>query len=153
MINEKLKNLGRIIGAKTDDDSLKKVKDLFSLANCKDFLLIQKPGDVFKTSLIDLTDCNPDAKHLIMRIEIELTDWEVGHFSSYDSQQRTDWKIGDVTTYDWQSTTICSANASTNNRIVYQLSGVATEKTTEFINRLKRFGNHQLELSDNSWFS
>lgn len=153
MINEKLKNLGRIIGAKTDDDSLKKVKDLFSLANCQDFIMIQRPGDVFKTSLVDLSDRNPDAKHLIMRLEIELTDWEVGHFSSYDSYQRTDWKIGDVTTYDWQSTTICSANASTNNRIVYQLSGVVTEKTTEFINRLKRFGSHQLELSDNSWFS
>jgi hypothetical protein len=87
-----------------------------------------------------------------MRIQIDLTDWEIGHFSSYDEYQYTNWKIGDVTIYNWQSTSVCSAKASNNNRVIYQLTGVVTEKTTEFLNRLKRFGSHNLELTEKSWF-
>jgi len=32
------------------------------------------------------------------------------------------------------------------------LTGIITEKTDDFLNRLKRFGDHQLTLKDNSWF-
>lgn len=152
MTTDKVTKLGTIIGANPNSDTLNTIKGLFGLAQCEDTLIIQKPNDVSVLSLVDLSTYNPEAKYLVMRIHVDLTDWEIGHFSSYDDYQRKDWKTGDVTTYDWQSVKTCSANAGTNHRIVYQLTGVVTEKTNEFINRLKRFGSHQLELTDNSWF-
>lgn len=152
MTTDKVTKLGSIIGAKSDDITLNKIKDLFGLSQCEHRLIVQKPNDVSTTELVDLSSYSPEAKYLVMRIQVDLTNWEIGHFASYDDQQYRDWKIGDVTLYDWQSTTVCSANASNNDRILYQLTGVVTEKTNEFINRLKRFGSHQLELTDNSWF-
>jgi hypothetical protein len=69
-------------------------------------------------------------------------------FRSYLHQQ---WRAGDVTTFDWQNIPHSTANAGHNPRVTYQLTGIITERTTEFINRLKRFESHQLELTDNSW--
>ncbi len=152
MTTDKVTKLGNIIGANSSDITLNKIKDLFGLSQCEDKLIVQKPNDVSVLTQSDLSSYNPEAKYLVMRIQIDLTDWEIGHFSSYDDHQHTNWKTGDVTIYDWQSTSVCSANASNNNRVMYQLTGVVTEKTNEFINRLKRFGSHQLELTDNSWF-
>jgi hypothetical protein len=151
MTTDKIENLGKII-LSTKQQDLEKIKDLFGLDNCDASVVEQKPGEVLELIQQDLSTYNPDAKYLIKRFDIELTDWEIGHFSSYDDYIRKDWKIGDVTTYDWQNIKVCSANAGKNPRIIYQITGTITEKTNEFINRLKRFGSHQLELTDNSWF-
>jgi hypothetical protein len=37
-------------------------------------------------------------------------------------------------------------------QIITDVTGVITEKTTEFLSRLKRFDNYTLNLSENSWF-
>lgn len=152
MTTNKVSKLGNIIGANSSDITLNKIKNLFGLSHCEDKLIVQKPNDVSVLTLSDFSSLNPEAKYLVMRIQIDLTDWEIGHFSSYDEYQYTNWKIGDVTMYNWQSTSVCSANASNNNRVIYQLTGVVTEKTTEFLNRLKRFGSYNLELTEKSWF-
>ena len=94
----------------------------------------------------------PEEPWKIMRVMIALNDWEPGHFWSYGNYQYQQWRAGDVTTFDWQNIPHCTANAGHNPRLTFQLTGVMTEKTTAFINRLKRFDSHQLELKNESWF-
>ena len=81
-----------------------------------------------------------------------MTDWEQGHFWSYGNHIDTQWRAGDVSTFDWQNLPHSTANAGHNPRVTLQLTGVVTEKTTEFLSRLKRFDNYTLNLSENSWF-
>ena len=44
-----------------------------------------------------------------------------------------------------------TANAGHTPRVTFQMTGVATEKTNEFLARLKRFDTYTLELKENSW--
>jgi hypothetical protein len=109
------------------------------------------PGEVWNLHLDKLEKWAPNAPWTVMRIQVALTDWEQGHFWSYGNYLHQQWHAGDVTTFDWQNIPHSTANAGHNPRVTYQLTGIITERTTEFINRLKRFESHQLELTDNSW--
>jgi hypothetical protein len=152
---DKVTQFGKLIANFQDDmssENLKKISDLFGLKNSKQSLIIQQPGEVELISTIDLSKYEPEAKFNIIQIDIHLTDWEPGQFSGYGNFQYQFWHAGDVITYDWQKITRCSANASNKPKKILQLTGVITEHTNEFINRLKRFGSHQLEVTENSWF-
>jgi hypothetical protein len=131
--------------------NLKKISDLFGLQDCMERIHVQMPGEVWNLHLDKLEKWAPDAPWTVLRIQVALTDWEQGHFWSYGNYLHQQWRAGDVTTFDWQNVPHATANAGHNPRVTYQLTGIITERTTEFINRLKRFESHQLELTDNSW--
>jgi len=131
---------------------LKQISDLFGLKDCMERIHIQMPGEVWNLHIDKLNKWNPEQPYTIMRIMIQLTDWEPGHFWSYGNHVDVQWRAGDVSTFDWQNLPHCTANAGHNPRVTLQLTGVITEKTTEFLSRLKRFDNYTLNLSENSWF-
>ena len=131
--------------------NLKKITELFALDDCMERIHVQKPGEVWNLHLDKLEKWAPDAPWTVMRVQVALTDWEQGHFWSYGNYKHQQWRAGDVTTFDWQNIPHSTANAGHNPRVTFQLTGIITERTTEFINRLKRFESHQLELTDNSW--
>jgi hypothetical protein len=131
---------------------LKQMSDLFGLKDCMERIHVQMPGEVWNLHIDKLSKWNPEQPYTIMRIMIQLTDWEQGHFWSYGNHIDTQWRAGDVSTFDWQNLPHCTANAGHNPRVTLQLTGVITEKTTEFLSRLKRFDNYTLNLSENSWF-
>jgi hypothetical protein len=131
--------------------NLKKISELFGLDDCMERIHVQMPGEVWNLHLDKLEKWAPNAPWTVMRIQVALTDWEQGHFWSYGNYLHQQWHAGDVTTFDWQNIPHSTANAGHNPRVTYQLTGIITERTTEFINRLKRFESHQLELTDNSW--
>ena len=131
--------------------NLKKITELFALDDCMERIHVQKPGEVWNLHLDKLEKWAPDAPWTVMRVQVALTDWEQGHFWSYGNYLHQQWRAGDVTTFDWQNMPHSTANAGHNPRVTFQLTGIITERTTEFINRLKRFESHQLELTDNSW--
>ena len=131
--------------------NLKKITELFALDDCMERIHVQKPGEVWNLHLDKLEKWAPDAPWTVMRVQVALTDWEQGHFWSYGNYLHQQWRAGDVTTFDWQNIPHSTANAGHNPRVTFQLTGIITERTTEFINRLKRFESHQLELTDNSW--
>jgi len=133
-------------------EKLKKISDLFGLEDCMDRIHVQMPGEVWNLHLDKLEKWAPDAPYTVMRIQLALTDWEQGHFWSYGNYLHQQWRAGDLTTFDWQNIPHSTANAGHNPRVTFQMTGVVTPKTTEFLNRLKRFGSHQLELTENSWF-
>jgi hypothetical protein len=132
-------------------EKLKKVTQLFGLDDCMERIHVQMPGEVWNLHLDKLNKWCPEEPWRVLRVMIHLSDWEQGHFWSYGNHIHQQWKAGDVTTFDWQNLPHSTANAGHNPRVTYQLTGVITPKTTEFINRLKRFGNLQLELTENSW--
>jgi hypothetical protein len=132
-------------------DRLKKITTMFALDDCMERIHVQMPGEVWNLHIDKLHKWCPAEPWRVMRVMIHLSDWEQGHFWSYGNQVHTQWKAGDITTFDWQNLPHATANAGHNPRVTFQLTGVITEKTLDFINRLKRFGTLQLELSENSW--
>lgn len=130
---------------------LKLITELFGLADCMERVHVQMPGEVWNLHLDKLEKWSLNEPWRVMRIQIALTDWEQGHFWSYGNYNHQQWHAGDVTTFDWQNVPHSTANAGHNPRVTFQLTGVATEKTNEFINRLKRFSEHRLYDTVSSW--
>jgi hypothetical protein len=131
--------------------NLKKISSLFSLGDCMERVHVQMPGEVWNLHLDKLEKWAPETPWMVMRIQIALTDWEQGHFWSYGNYLHQQWHAGDVTTFDWKNIPHSTANAGHTPRVTFQLTGVVTEKTNEFLARLKRFDTHNLELKESSW--
>jgi len=131
--------------------ALKEVSKLFGLEDCMERVHVQMPGEVWNLHLDKLQKWCPEEPWRVMRIMIALNDWEPGHFWSYGNYLHKQWHAGDVTTFDWQNLPHSTANAGHNPRVTFQLTGVITETTTEFINRLKRFDEHNLYDKVSSW--
>jgi hypothetical protein len=131
--------------------NLKKISELFALDDCMERIHVQMPGEVWNLHLDKLEKWAPEAPWTILRVQIALTDWEQGHFWSYGNYQHQQWRAGDVTTFDWQNLPHCTANAGHNPRVTYQLTGIITEKTNDFLKRLARFDKHELNENTSFW--
>jgi len=131
--------------------NLKKISDLFGLKDCMERIHVQMPGEVWNLHLDKLEKWAPDAPWTVMRVQVALTDWEQGHFWSYGNYNHQQWHAGDVTTFDWQNIPHSTANAGHNPRVTYQLTGIITEKTNDFLKRLARFDKHELNESTSFW--
>jgi hypothetical protein len=86
---------------------------------------------------------NPTDPSKIMRIMINLSDWEPGHFMQYGNFNHTRWRIGDIYTFDWRHVPHSSANASLKPRVSLLTTGVVGAKTQEFLN----LARNQREIS------
>jgi len=130
---------------------LQKISDLFGLKDCMNRVHVQMPGEVWNLHLDKLEKWNPEQPYLVTRIVVQLTDWQMGHFWSYGNYNHTGWKAGDVSTFDWKNVPHSTANAGHVPRVTFQMTGIVTEQTNEFLARLKRFDTYTLELKENSW--
>ena len=131
--------------------NLKKITELFALEDCMERIHVQMPGEVWNLHLDKLEKWAPDAPWTVMRVQVALTDWEPGHFWSYGNYNHQQWHAGDVTTFDWQNLPHSTANAGHNPRVTYQLTGIITGKTHEFLKRLSRFDKHELNEKSSFW--
>jgi len=131
--------------------AMKEVSRLFALDDCMERVHVQMPGEVWNLHIDKLQKWAPTEPWKVLRVMIQLTDWEQGHFWSYGNHMHTQWRAGDVTTFDWQNLPHSTANAGHNPRVTLQLTGVMTEKTNEFLKRLKRFDEHSLYDKISSW--
>ena len=130
----------------TINPQLRKISDLFGLKDCMERVHVQMPGEVWNLHIDKLQKWAPEEPWRIARIFVQLTDWEPGHFWGYGNYVHTQYRAGDVLTFDWQNLPHCTANAGHNPRVTYQLTGILTEQSNEFINRLKRFNKYDLTL-------
>jgi hypothetical protein len=131
--------------------NLKKISELFALDDCMERIHVQMPGEVWNLHLDKLEKWAPEEPWRVMRVQVALTDWEPGHFWSYGNYNHQQWRAGDVTTFDWQNVPHCTANAGHNPRVTFQLTGVITEKTNDFLKRLARFDKHELNENTSFW--
>lgn len=117
-------------------DSLQKVSDDFGLEKCMNRIHVQLPGEVWNLHIDKLYKWSPDNPENIMRIFIQLTDWQPGQFWEYGNYHWSQWRAGNVTTFDWVNIPHCTANAGFHPRVTFQLTGIITDKTREFLKSL-----------------
>jgi len=118
-------------------DTFNKVAVWFGMDNAKMRLHIQHPGQVWNLHIDKLEKWNPPDPSRVMRVMIALTDWEPGHFWSYGNYTHSQWHAGDVTTFDWRNIPHATANAGHGPRITLQITGVATDRTHDFLRILR----------------
>jgi len=114
-------------------ESLKAISDAFGLDKCMNRIHVQQPGEVWNLHIDKLYKWAPEDPDSVMRIMIQLTNWENGQFWEYGNYHYNQWRAGDVTTFDWQNIPHCTANAGYHPRVTFQLTGIRTEKTEKFL--------------------
>jgi len=119
-------------------ESLQRISDGFALADCMDRIHVQQPGQVWNLHLDKLYKWDPDHPEQVMRIMIQLTDWQPGQFWSYGNYNYRQWRAGDVTTFDWANIPHSTANAGFDPRATFQLTGIRTAATMDYLVALPR---------------
>ena len=119
-------------------ESLQRISDGFALADCMDRIHVQRPGEVWNLHLDKLYKWDPEHPEQVMRIMIQLTDWQPGQFWSYGNYHYSQWRAGDVTTFDWANIPHATANAGFDPRATFQLTGIRTAATMDYLAALPR---------------
>jgi hypothetical protein len=117
--------------------SLEYISNWFGLEDNIPRIHVQIPGQVWNLHIDKLQKWCPENPDRIIRIFIQLTDWEQGQFWSYGNYMYSGWSAGDVTTFDWQNVPHSTANASNHARVTLQLTGLETETTRNFLRQLR----------------
>jgi len=117
-------------------ESLQRISDAFALENCMDRIHIQRPGEVWNLHIDKLQKWDPDHPEMVMRIMIQLTDWQPGQFWAYGNYHYSQWSAGDVTTFDWANIPHATANAGFHPRVTLQLTGIRTAATMDYLAQL-----------------
>ena len=117
-------------------DKLLQLAESFGFEKMMCRIHVQQPGQVWNLHLDKLEKWCPENPNSVMRVMIQLSNWEQGHFWSYGNYIFSGWKAGDVTTFDWQNVPHCTANAGHNPRVTFQITGKITEKTQKFVRML-----------------
>jgi hypothetical protein len=118
-------------------ESLKKVSKDFGLADCMERIHVQMPGEVWNLHIDKLNKWAPDKPDSVMRIFIQLTDWQPGQFWEYGNYHWNQWRAGYVTTFNWQDIPHSTANAGFQPRATLQLTGIRTDKTEQYLSTLR----------------
>lgn len=123
---------------------LQRISDLFALDDAMTRIHVQVPGQVWNLHLDKLEKWAPDKPDSVLRVQIQLTDWEPGQFWSYGNYHHSMWSAGDVTTFNWQHVPHATANAGLKPRVTLQVTGVQTERTRDFLRVLRSRSPYQL---------
>lgn len=116
---------------------LQSMSDNFGLEDCMNRIHVQMPGQLWHLHIDKLYKWLPEYPERVMRIFIQLTDWQPGQFWQYGNYNWSNWKAGNVTTFDWKNVPHCTANAGFHPRVTLQITGIATDKTYSFLDELK----------------
>jgi hypothetical protein len=119
-------------------ESLQKISNDFGLGDCMNRIHVQMPGEVWNLHLDKLNKWAPDNPESVIRIMIQLTNWQPGQFWEYGNYHHNQWRAGEVTTFDWANIPHSTANAGFHPRVTFQLTGVRTDKTDAMLNYLRR---------------
>lgn len=116
--------------------SLKQITEQFGLADCMARIHVQQPGEVWNLHIDKLQKWSPEDPSRVMRIFVQLTDWQPGQFWEYGNYHWRQWRAGDVSTFDWANMPHSTANAGHHPRVTLQLTGVVTPQTHDFLAHL-----------------
>lgn len=116
--------------------SLKAISEAFGLDDCMERIHVQRPGEVWNLHIDKLQKWCPEDPSRVGRYFIQLTDWQPGQFWEYGNYHWNQWRAGDVSTFDWANMPHSTANAGHHPRVTFQLTGVITDRTREFLHTL-----------------
>jgi hypothetical protein len=117
--------------------SLQTLSDSFGLDKCMNRIHVQQPGELWNLHIDKLNKWAPDTPEKILRVMIQLTDWCPGQFWEFGNYHWNQWRAGDIVTFDWENMPHSTANAGYDPRVTFQLTGIRTEKTEQFLQQLK----------------
>jgi hypothetical protein len=117
---------------------LQAISDAFGLEDCMNRIHVQKPGQLWHLHIDKLYKWFPEDPDQVMRIFIQLTDWQPGQFWEYGNHHWHQWRAGSVTTFDWKNVPHSTANAGFHPRVTLQITGIRTAKTNDFLANLPR---------------
>lgn len=117
-------------------ESLQKISDTIGLQDCMNRIHVQMPGEVWNLHIDKLQKWNPSDPSRVLRLMIQLTDWQPGQFWEFGNYHWNHWKAGEVVTFDWENLPHSTANAGHHPRVTFQLTGIITEKTNNFLSTL-----------------
>ena len=118
-------------------DSLHTITLAFGLDDYMERIHVQMPGEVWNLHIDKLDKWCPEDPSKVLRIFVQLTDWQPGQFWEYGNFHWNQWRAGNVTTFDWANMPHSTANAGHHPRVTFQITGVRTKKTEEFLKYLK----------------
>lgn len=118
-------------------ESLQRISDEFGLRDCMNRIHVQQPGEVWNLHIDKLQKWNRDDPDSVIRIMIQLTHWHPGQFWELGNYHWNRWQAGDVVTFDWRNVPHSTANAGHRPRVTFQITGVVTEQTRNFLLRLR----------------
>jgi hypothetical protein len=116
---------------------LKRMSDLFALDDCMNRIHVQKPGELWNLHIDKLGKWAPKDPDSVVRIMIQLTDWQPGQFWEFGNYHWNQWCAGDVVIFDWRNVPHSTANAGHHARVTFQITGVKTAQTEEFLKTLR----------------
>jgi len=118
--------------------SLQAISNAIGLDKCMNRIHVQQPGELWNLHIDKLYKWAPENPESIMRIFIQLTDWRPGQFWEFGNYHWNQWRAGDVVTFDWVNMPHCTANSGYDPRVTFQLTGIRTDKTMDFLANLSR---------------
>lgn len=119
-------------------DCFEKIVNQFALQDCMARLHVQKPGEMWNLHIDKLSKWAPNNPDSVIRIFIQLTDWQPGQFWEFGNYHWRQWRAGDVVSFDWANMPHATANAGYDPRVTLQLTGIKTDLTYDFLAHLKR---------------
>ena len=123
---------------------LQQISDLFCFEKPMNRLHVQMPGEVWNLHIDKLQKWCPEDPSRVMRVFIQLTDWQPGQFWEYGNYHHNRWKAGDCVTFDWENIPHSTANAGHHPRITLQITGNKTAETEQFLRKLKNTNIYKL---------
>lgn len=121
----------------TMPESLKKISADFALEDCMERIHIQRPGELWNLHIDKLQKWSPEDPSRVMRVMIQLTDWQPGQFWEFGNYHWNQWRAGDVVTFDWANMPHATANAGHYPRVTLQLTGNRSSQTNAYVNSLR----------------
>ena len=118
-------------------ESLREISRLFALDDCMERIHVQRPGEVWNLHIDKLQKWAPERPDTVSRYFVQLTDWQPGQFWEYGNYHWNQWRAGDVSTFDWANIPHSTANAGHHPRVTFQLTGIRTARTEEFLEYLR----------------
>jgi hypothetical protein len=123
---------------------LQQISERFGMTDTMSRIHVQRPGELWNLHIDKLQKWRPEDPSRVLRVMIQLTDWQPGQFWEYGNYHYRGWRAGDVTTFDWQNVPHSTANAGHHPRATLQLTGVITDQTQKFLQTLKNTVSYTL---------
>lgn len=117
-------------------EGLQKISQAFAMTDTMNRIHVQRPGELWHRHIDKLQKWSPDDPTQVLRLFIQLTDWQPGQFWEFGNYHWSHWRAGDVITFDWANMPHSTANAGHDPRVTFQITGVKTPKTERFLSLL-----------------
>lgn len=108
---------------------LRQMTDYWQMKRARIRVHVQMPGQMFPWHVDKLQHRNPANPSKMLRMIVNLQDYEPGQLMVYGNSVLTQWKAGDIHCFDTNNIPHATANMSRTPRSIFVITGVRTAET------------------------